>query len=93
MPLIGLCSLVDLFQLLLEMLKMLLRIQCATHGVATKLIASSDDLEMLAMDGAADIPAMKGWRYEVFGKEARELMEGRIGLSLKNGKIEKSQIR
>lgn len=77
----------------LEMLKMLLRIQSATHGVATRLIASSDDLEMLAMDGAADIPAMKSWRYEVFGKEARELIEGRIGLSLKNGKIEKIQIR
>ena len=77
----------------LEMLKMLLRIQCATHGVAAKLVASSDDLEMLAMDSAADIPAMKGWRYEVFGKEARELMEGRIGLSLKNGKIEKNHIR
>lgn len=76
----------------LEMLKMLLKIQCADHDVATKLVANKNDLETLALKGAkADIPALKGWRHEVFGQEALALIEGEIGLSLKNGKIHKSK--
>ncbi len=74
----------------LEMLKMLLRICCAEHGVATKLVASGGDLEALAVSDEADIPALKGWRYEVFGRAALELKRGRISLSLHNNQIRKS---
>lgn len=78
---------------ILEMLKMLLKIQCAEHNVATKLVANKDDLETLALKGSkADIGALKGWRHEVFGQEALALIEGKIGLSLKNGKIFKGNI-
>lgn len=76
----------------LEMLKMLLRIQCAAHGVAPKLVADTEDLEALAFDENADIPAVKGWRYEVFGRAAQDLLQGRLGLSLKDGKINVSEI-
>jgi ribonuclease D len=76
----------------LEMLKMLLRIQCAEHDVAAKLVASSGDLEALAMDDNADIPALKGWRFDVFGREALGLKHGRVALSLKNGKICKTAV-
>ena len=73
----------------LEMLKMLLRIQASENEVAAKLIISGEDLEALAMDDNADIPAMKGWRYEIFGKEAVALKNGRLSLSLKDGRIVK----
>lgn len=71
----------------LEMLKMLLRIQCSEHDVAPKLVASQDDLELLARDDDADIPALKGWRYEVFGQEALALKQGKITLGLSRNKI------
>ena len=76
----------------LEMLKMLLRIQCAEHNVAAKLVASSGDLEAIAMDDNADVSAMKGWRYDVFGQEALGLKHGRVALSLRNGKICKTAV-
>lgn len=75
----------------LEMLKMLLRIQAAQHDVAAKIIASSDDLEAIAMDDAADVPALQGWRLEVFGRDALALKHGKIALSVKNGKIQKAE--
>ena len=76
----------------LEMLKMLLRIQSAEHNVAAKLVASSGDLEAIAMDDNADVPAMKGWRYDVFGQEALGLKHGRVALSLRDGKICKTAV-
>lgn len=76
----------------LEMLKMLLRIQCAEHDVAAKLVANSADLEALAMDDNADVPALKGWRFEVFGREALGLKHGRVALSLRDGKICKTAV-
>lgn len=76
----------------LEMLKMLLRIQCAEHNVAAKLVASSTDLEALALDDNADIPGLKGWRHDVFGQEALKLKHGQIALSLKKGKICKTAV-
>lgn len=73
----------------LEMLKMLLKIQCAEAGVATRLVASSDDLELLAMNDNADIPALKGWRLEIFGRAALALKSGRVALTLKDRRISK----
>ncbi len=71
----------------LEMLKMLLRICSAENAVAPKLVASSDDLEILAARRDDVLPLLKGWRRQVFGARALDLMEGRISLSLRNGKI------
>ena len=71
----------------LEMLKMLLRIQCAEAGVAAKLVASSEDLEALALDDTAAIPAQQGWRFAVFGEVALALKRGEIGLALRDNVI------
>lgn len=73
----------------LEMLKLLLKINCAEAGVATRLVAGKDDLEALAVEETPDIPALKGWRREVFGEEALALKSGKLGLSLVKGKIVK----
>lgn len=68
-----------------EMLKVLLRIIAAEQGVAARLIAAPDELEEIARSDDADVPAMKGWRYEIFGREALELKHGRIALTVDGG--------
>lgn len=69
-----------------EMLKVLLKLVSAEHDVAPKLIASVADLEAIAEDDEADVPALKGWRRELFGSQALELKAGRIALTLERGK-------
>ena len=71
----------------LEMLKMLLRIQASEHEVASKLIAGNAELEELAINDNADIAPLRGWRLEIFGNEAKKLIKGEIALSLKNRQI------
>lgn len=72
---------------LMEMLKLLLKIISEENEVAPKLVASSKDIERLARGSEKDLPLLHGWRYEVFGKQALELMEGRIGLGYDKGRI------
>ena len=74
---------------ILEMLKLLLKINCNEEDVAPKLIATVSDLEEIATQDNADCAAMKGWRFEVFGQDALALKNGQITLGLKNGQIYK----
>ena len=69
-----------------DMMRVLLKIQCEQHGVAQKLIASSSDLDQIAADDNADVPALSGWRREIFGNAALELKHGRIALTIRNRK-------
>ena len=71
-----------------DLLKVLLKRQCARFDVAPKLIASAADLEEIALNDNADVPALKGWRREVFGELALQLKRGEIALKLKNGVID-----
>ncbi|MCL4679029.1 MAG: ribonuclease D [Alphaproteobacteria bacterium] len=73
----------------LDILKMLLKIQSSEHGVAAKLIATQDDLEAIVMDDEADVPALKGWRREVFGEDALALKAGRLAIGLSGDRITK----
>lgn len=73
----------------LEMLRMLLRINCADNEVVPKIVASTDELEELVLDDEADIPAMRGWRFELFGREALELKHGKISLTLADNRVVK----
>lgn len=70
-----------------DMLKMLLRIVAEQEGVAAKLIANSSDIEALAENDHADIPALHGWRREVFGNRALQLKTGKSALKIKDNKI------
>jgi ribonuclease D len=72
---------------LIDLLKVLLKARCEQHGVAPKLVASSEDLERIASDEEPDIPAMHGWRRDVFGEAAIELKRGRLALSAQHGRI------
>lgn len=68
----------------LDLLKTLLRLRAAQYGVAARLVANTDELERLAA-GDPDVPALHGWRAEVFGNDARDLADGRLAIALENG--------
>jgi ribonuclease D len=72
----------------IDLLKVLLKVKCDAHGVAQKLIASSDDIEAIAADDEADVPAMHGWRRQLFGDDALALKHGRLALTARGPKIE-----
>jgi len=79
-------------QPVLEMLKMLLRIQASENSVSARLVADSDDLQALALHGEnAQVACMGGWRREIFGDPALELMSGKLALSVKDKKILKTR--
>ena len=69
-----------------ELLRVLLKAKADAVGVAPKLIASSADLDAIAQ-GARDLPALHGWRAEVFGADALRLAEGKIALSASGGAV------
>ncbi len=66
---------------LTDLLKTLLKLRCEEEKVAPKLIASADDLERIAASNEADVPALSGWRREVFGEQALALKQGKLGLT------------
>ncbi|MGE0280050.1 MAG: ribonuclease D [Rhizobiaceae bacterium] len=71
-----------------ELLKVLLRLVAEEEGVAPKVLASSDEIDRLAADGEkADVPALSGWRREVFGEKALKLVRGEISLKFDNRRI------
>lgn len=71
---------------LADMLRVLLKAKTDSADVAPKLIASASDLDALAA-GDRDVPALKGWRKEVFGNDALNLCEGLVGLAVKGHKV------
>ncbi|MEZ5923575.1 MAG: ribonuclease D [Hyphomicrobiaceae bacterium] len=71
----------------LELLKVLLKAVAAEHQVAARLIASSEDLEAIAISDKADVAALTGWRRELFGEAALKLKSGRLGLVIRGGQV------
>ena len=74
-------------QATVELLKVLLRMTAERHGVAAKVIATVDDLDRIAADDDADVPALKGWRRELFGEKALALKQGRLSLAIERGRV------
>ena len=74
-----------------DLLRVLLKSCSESSGVASKLIASAGDLDALAA-GDRSISALNGWRFEVFGKSALELCDGKIGLIAKGTKVKTFQL-
>jgi ribonuclease D len=71
----------------LELLKVLLRMTSERHAVAAKVIATVDDLDRIAADDNADVPALHGWRRELFGEAALSLKHGRLALAMEKGRV------
>jgi len=72
---------------IVELLKVLLRMTSEQNAVAAKVIATVDDLEAIAADDDADVPALRGWRREMFGERALALKHGRLALSIRRGRV------
>jgi ribonuclease D len=70
-----------------DVLRVLLKSTAQRHKVAPRLIADSDDLEAIASRGDADVPALKGWRRELFGEDALRLKRGELALTVRNGEV------
>ncbi len=76
----GLAPLVDLLRVLLKM-------KSEQHNVANRLIASASDLDAIAADDDAPVPALSGWRREVFGADALDLKHGRLALAVSGTRL------
>jgi ribonuclease D len=74
-------------QATVELLKVLLRMTAERHGVAAKVIATVDDLDRIAADDNADVPALSGWRRELFGEKALALKHGQLSLAIEKGRV------
>jgi len=74
-------------QATVELLKVLLRMTSERHGVAAKVIATVDDLDRIAADDVADVPALSGWRRELFGEKALALKHGRLMLAIEKNRV------
>ena len=72
---------------LIDLLKVLLKMKSETHHVAQRLVCNSADLERIAADDTADVPALMGWRREIFGEDALALKHGRIALAARGRKV------
>jgi ribonuclease D len=70
-----------------ELLKVLLRMTSERHAVAAKVIATIDELEQIAADDNADVPALHGWRRELFGDKALALKHGRLALAVEDNRV------
>jgi ribonuclease D len=70
-----------------ELLKVLLRMISERHHVAAKVIATVDDLERIAADDDAAVPALAGWRWELFGERALALKHGKLSLAIERGRV------
>jgi len=72
---------------IVELLKVLLRMTSERYGVASKVIATVDDLEEIAADDEAEVAALQGWRRELFGEAALALKRGQLALAIERGRV------
>ncbi len=72
---------------LVELLKVLLKLKCDEHDVAQKLVTATSDLDKIAADDNANVPAMQGWRRELFGNDALRLKRGELALAVNGNRI------
>ena len=73
--------------LVADLLKLLLKIRSAELNVASRLLARAEDLERIVAGEREDVSLLEGWRYEQFGRDALDLIEGRVSFTVKDGKL------
>lgn len=78
--------------LVADLLKLLLKIRSREIDVAARLLARSDDLELLAAGVRRNLPILEGWRYEQFGHDALDLVEGKLAFAVTGGKLKMTRV-
>ncbi|MEO5586409.1 MAG: ribonuclease D [Novosphingobium sp.] len=73
--------------LVADLLKLLLKIRSREIDVASRLLARSEELELLATGVRKNLPVLEGWRYDQFGHEAVDLVEGKVAFTVVGGKM------
>ena len=73
--------------LVADLLKLLLKIRARESNVAARLVARSDELEQLAAGKRTGLSILEGWRFEQFGRDALDLVEGRLAFAVRKGKL------
>jgi len=71
----------------------LLKARCEEHGVAQRLVADTEDLELIAADDEADVPTLKGWRRDVFGADALKLKHGKLALAADGAQVKLIELK
>ncbi|ALG61548.1 MULTISPECIES: ribonuclease D [Citromicrobium] len=77
--------------LVADLLKLLLKIRAREIDVAPRLLTRSGELEQLAA-GVRDLPILEGWRREVFGRDALDLVEGKLAFAVEKSKLKMTHI-
>ncbi|WP_379921803.1 ribonuclease D [Erythrobacter sp. R86502] len=77
--------------LVADLLKLLLKIRAREIDVASRLLTRADEMEALAA-GVRDLPVLKGWRFEVFGKDALDLVEGKRAFAVERGRLKMTHL-
>jgi ribonuclease D len=70
-----------------DLMKVLLKLVAEKNGVAAKIIATVDELEAIAIDDDADVPALTGWRRQFFGEQALQLKRGELALTFDGKRV------
>lgn len=78
--------------LVADLLKLLLKIRSREIDIAARLLARTDDLELLAAGQRKNLPILEGWRFEQFGRDALELVEGKLAFAVVGGKLKMAHI-
>ena len=78
--------------LVTDLLKLLLKIRSREIDVAARLLARSEELEALAAGIRKNLPILEGWRFEQFGRDALELVEGKLAFAVVSGKLRMTHI-
>jgi ribonuclease D len=73
--------------LVADLLKLLLKIRARESNVAPRLVAKAEELEMLAAGRREGLAILEGWRFEEFGRDALDLVEGRLAFAILDGKL------
>ena len=73
--------------LVADLLKLLLKIRAREANVAPRLVARAEELELLAAGRRDGLAILEGWRYEEFGRDALDLVEGRLAFAIQKGKL------
>ena len=74
-------------QAVVDLLRVLLKATAGRHGVAPKLIATSEELEEIARSDNEEVPVLRGWRRKLFGEDALALKRGELSLAIERGAV------
>jgi ribonuclease D len=78
--------------LVADLLKLLLKIRAREIDVAARLLARSEELELLAAGVRVGLPMLESWRYDQFGHDALDLVEGKLAFAVEHGRLKMTHV-